>query len=372
MKNILFIIPTLGGGGAEKVLIDILNNMNYKKYNVTLLLHCKSGVHLESVNSNVKIKNIYDPNKFKARYIHSIYYRIVMYLYNQFPKVLYSLLIRHKQDVEIAFLEGEAVKFLNNSNNENSKKIAWIHTDFNTFDRKILKDNFKYYQCIDKVVCVSNDAKKSFQSVYPEYKDKATVIYNLIDKETIIKKANLSHDNKLSKNTILGIGRLVKEKRFDVLIKAHKLLLEDGINNELVIIGNGNEEENLKILIKELGIEDSVKLIGFKANPYPYIKQCDVFVLSSEVEGFSLVLCESIILGKAIVSTDCTGPREILNDGEFGLLSPKNDEINLKENIKKLILDEELKTYYGNKSIERSKIFNVEETMNQINQLINY
>lgn len=369
-KNILFIIPTLGGGGAEKVLVNILDNMDYKKYNVTLILHCKSGVYLNDIKANVKIKYIYDPNCFKYRYVQSIYYRVRMFLYNKFPNFLHKLLAGNKNDVEIAFLEGEPVKFLSNSSNKKSKKVAWIHTDIKSFDRMYIDRASKYYEKIDEIICVSNDAKKSFDEVYPQYRQKVSVIYNLIDIDNIREICDEDITHKFKKNTIIGIGRLINEKRFDILIKAHKLLIEDGIENELIILGEGSKRNDLESLIKNLEIERTVKLMGFKSNPYPYIKNADVFALSSDIEGFPLVVCESLVLGKAIVSTDCTGPREILDNGKYGLISKKGNEFELKENLKKVLLDKNVRKYYENKSIERSKIFNVEEAIKEIYEMI--
>lgn len=369
-RNILFIIPTLDGGGAEKVLVNILNKMDYKKCNVTLILHCKSGIYLKDINKNVKIKHIYNPNYFKYRYFHSIYYRVIMFLYNKFPKLLHKLIAGNRNDVEIAFLEGEPVKFLSNSSNKKSKKIAWIHTDIKSFDRIRLKNSSKYYEKMDDIICVSNDAKKSFDEVYPQYTQKVSVIYNLIDIDNIREICDEDITHKFKKNTIIGIGRLINEKRFDVLIKAHKLLIEDGIENELIILGEGSKRDDLESLIKNLEIERTVKLMGFKSNPYPYIKNADVFALSSDIEGFSLVVCESLVLGKSIVSTNCTGPREILDNGKYGLIYNKGSEFELKENLKKVLLNKNIRKYYENKSIERSKIFNADEAMKEIYKII--
>lgn len=376
MKNILFIMPTLGGGGAEKVLINILNNIDYKEFKVTLLLHCKEGIYIDQINKNVKLKYIYDPNKFRYnnkifKYAHGIYYRIIMFLYNNFPKLLYRVLIGNKNKTEIAFLEGEPIRFLNNSSNNTSKKIAWIHTDIKGFDEERINRERAYYKKFNSIVCVSNDASNNFKEVYPEYRNKVEVIYNLIDSSEIVNKAKEDIDYKFDKNTIVAVGRLIDEKRFDVLIKAHKLLIDEGIENNLIILGEGFKRDNLNILIKELNVESTVKLLGFKRNPYSYIDKSDVFALSSDIEGFSLVVCEALCLGKAIVSTNCTGPVELLDNGEFGLVCNKNNELELKENLKKLLLNNEIKEFYEDKSLERSKIFNIKNSMNTIYSIIN-
>lgn len=365
MKKILFIMYNLAGGGAEKVLIDLLNNIDYTRYEVDLLLIRKEGVYLNSINKNVKVKSIIPCNKNK----NSLHLRLMSLMYAYFPKTLVSHIIGKKYDVEIAFLEGETSKIATYSKNKHSKKISWIHTDLEKYITMSREEEEKIYDLTDTIVCVSNKCKDSFNNIYPQYKDKIKVIYNLIDMENIINKSK--EKLKDNKKYILAIGRLVKEKRFDRLIKSYKLLLDEGFSEELIILGEGELRGELETLIKKLGLTEKVHLQGFKKNPYQYIKNCSVFVVPSEFEGFSLVVAEAMILGKAIVTTDCVGPSELIDYGKHGILIPNNDnETSLKEGIKEILRSEEDKQFYEQKSLERSKIFNKDKFMDEFYKLV--
>ena len=370
MKEIVIIQQNLGAGGAEKVLINILNNIDYEKYKVTLFLIYKSGVYLDSINKNVDLIYMYDPNKFKSRILQSIYYRTLMIIYNNFPKLIYKNFIGKNFDVEIAFLEGESTKFLSNSINKDSKKIAWIHTDMNNHTKEELNIEKEYYKKVDKIICVSNDSKRSFDEIYCEFSEKSLVIYNLIDINDIVCKSNYKIENNYCKPVLLAIGRLINLKRFDLLIKAHKLLIDEGVENILLILGEGNKREELQDLIDYLNLNDSVKLLGFKRNPYPYIKECDIFVISSDYEGFSLVTAEAMVLGKSIVSTNCTGPLEIITKCNNGKIVEKGNINQLAEAIKEILTDKNIKRNFEQKSIEGSKIFNSEQVMRKIYDVI--
>lgn len=365
-KNVLIIQRDLGGGGAEKVLIDILNNFDYSRYNVTLLLIYKIGVYVQQINKNVNVQFVYDPKKYKSKIMQSIYCRFKTYLYDKHPKLLYKWFVDKNYDIEIAFLEGETTAFLYNSSNINSKKIAWVHTDISKYTEIRLNKEKIYYEKIDHIICVSKEAKKNFDKMYPKYIEKSSVIYNLIDCKLIKKHSNKPVSITSNVPLIIGVGRLSEGKRFDVLIKSHKLLIDDGVNHKLIILGTGSKESELKHLIKELNVENSVELLGFKKNPYPYIKLADVFVMSSDFEGFSLVTCEALVLGKAIVSTKCTGPIELLEDGKYGQLVECDNPMQLKEAIKRILINDKLKRDYEMKSVERSKMFNSKKTIEEI------
>jgi glycosyltransferase involved in cell wall biosynthesis len=369
MKKLLFIITNLGGGGAEKVLINLLNNIDYNKYKVDMLLISRQGVYLDKVNKNVNVKYII-PKDDNGGIIQDIYRRFRYRLYTDYPKLMAKMLIGNKYDVEIAFLEGAPTTFLSYSPNRSSKKVAWVHTDLTKHRTMSYEMEREIYKTIDNVICVSKQSRDKFIDMYPEYHNKANVIYNLIDKENIKKFAEEKIRFNFNENSIVAIGRLTRLKRFDILIKAHKLLLNEGINNNLVILGEGELREELETLVKELDVEESVTMPGFIKNPYPFIKNGDLFVVSSDYEGFSLVVAEAMTLGKAIVSTDCTGPSELLGYGEIGVLVDRGNEFAMKDRLKELFLDKNLRHYYEQKAIERSEMLNKEMVMNNIYNLL--
>lgn len=359
MIKILFFIETLSGGGAEKVLQNLVNNMDNEKFDITVQTVWKENTE-GLLNKNIRYKYIY-PYYSK---INNYKYRLSALL-----KTIYPLHIKDNYDIEVAYLECGATKVISTSTNKKAKKIAWVHCDLS---KKISNINeFKeksvnWYKKFDKVVCVSMDVEKSFKSIYGN-EFETEVIYNVIDDYSIKKKADedvsdFSFDEKIP--TIVSVGRLSKQKRFDRLIEAHKLLLDEGILNKLFIIGEGDERETMGQIIEASGVQETVTLSGFKSNPYPYIKKADLVACSSDYEGFSSFVAEALILGKAIVTTKCTGMDELLGSSQYGIITECNAKA-LSEGIKKLLSDNRLKEEYEMKASERSKSFSIEASVKE-------
>lgn len=379
MKKILFIIGSLGGGGAEKVLYDILNNISYEKYEIELFLLENSGIYLKKLQEkeNLKVKIEFLFSERKDRFNNILYRKIKtflilvkLYFYCRYPLLIKKL--RNKNyDIEVAFLEGYPTMLLANRKST-AKKINWIHIDLKKhriigISRGLERKNLKE---IEEIICVSEDSKKSILSLYPENKNKVKVIYNPIDKNNILEKSKEKIELKKDKLNIITIGRLSKQKGYDILLKSHNKLLKEGLDYNLIILGEGSERKNLEKYIKEKKIENNTQLLGFKENPYPYLKAADIFVSSSRYEGFSLVVAEAICLEKPIVSTRCTGPLELLENGKYGLMAESENVEDLSEKMKKLILDKKLREEYSILSKERAKVFEINKTIERIESII--
>ncbi len=359
MIKILFFIETLSGGGAEKVLQNLVNNMDTEKFDITVQTVWKENPE-GCLSNNIKYKYIYPCfSKF-----NNYKYRLGVLL-----KTLYPLHIKDNYDIEVAYLECGATKVISTSTNKKAKKIAWVHCDLTKKISNI--DSFKkksarWYKKFHKVVCVSRDVEKSFNGVYANEFD-TEIIYNVIDDYSIKEKANeivkdYFFDEKIP--TIVSIGRLSVQKRFDRLIEAHKILLNEGFINKLLIIGEGDERERLEQIIRDAGVQDTVTLLGFKDNPYPYIKRADLLACSSDYEGFSSFVAEGLILGKAIIATNCTGMGELIGSSQYGIITECNEKA-LSEGIKKLLVDHSLKEEYERKAIERGKSFSINASVKE-------
>lgn len=374
MKKILFLIYNLDGGGAEKVLLKILEKIDKSKFKIDLFLIKKEGVYLKEFKTKFKditLRTPYD-NLSKNKLLNWIQHKVI---YKKVRKSLknpeiFREFIKEKYDTQIAFLEGMSSIYL--SKIECKNKIAWVHVDLEKHRTMSLDKEREIYKNYNKIICVSNQAKNSFDKLYPEYSNKSTVIYNPIDKEEIIKKSNEKVEKFRAENitTFIAIGRLNEEKGFDVLLKAHKLLKDENLENNIVILGEGTERKNLEKYILENDLEKSVKLLGFKENPYPYLKQSDIYILSSRYEGYSLTVAEALILNKAIVSTRCIGPIELLENGKYGLMCNSEDIYQLKECMKKFILDKELRKEYEEKTKKKSKEMQMKSIIEKIENII--
>ena len=359
MIRILFFIETLSGGGAEKVLQNLVNNMDRGKFDITVQTVWKENPD-GLLNENIKYKYIY-PAYTK---INNYKYRLSALL-----KTIYPLYIKDDYDIEVAYLECGATKVIATSTNKNAKKVAWVHCDLSKKVEninKFKKKSVNWYKNFDKVVCVSKDVEKSFKNIYGDEFD-TQVLYNVIDDCGIREKANEKIDDFAfdeSIPTIVSVGRLSTQKRFDRLIEAHKILLDNGGANRLLIIGEGDERENLAQLIKASDVQETVTLTGFKSNPYPYIKNADLLVCSSDYEGFSSFVAEGLILGKAIVTTNCTGMAELLETSQYGVITECNEK-SLAAGIKRLLSDKGLKEEYESKASEKNKDFSIEASITE-------
>jgi glycosyltransferase involved in cell wall biosynthesis len=284
-------------------------------------------------------------------------------------KIIYPLHIKDDYDIEVAYLECGATKVISTSTNKRAKKIAWVHCDLSKKISNIAefkKKSAKWYKKFDKVSCVSKDVEKSFKNIYGNEFD-TEVIYNVIDDYSIRERADESindycFDEKIP--TIVSVGRLSTQKRFDRLIEAHKIILDEGFYHRLLIIGEGDERENLEQIINASGVRETVRFSGFKSNPYPYIKNADLLVCSSDYEGFSSFVAEGLILGKAIATTNCTGMAELLGDSQYGIITDCNAKA-LSDGIKKLLSDINLKKKYEKSASERGKSFSIDASVKQ-------
>ncbi|MGL4656706.1 MAG: glycosyltransferase [Sarcina sp.] len=366
MKKVLIAMPDLRGAGAEKVLIDILNNINLEKFDVTLILFMRRGIHMDEIPSKVKVICMSDK-------LGTGLYKYWMKMFYLAPRFFYKMFIKEKFDTEIAFMEGIPTKLIANSPNRDSKKIAWVHIDLEKLHWT--KQFFKSYEeeefCYDmfnEIEFVSKDSQLAFERLFSKNKSVKKVIYNPIISDEIECKAMLEN----IKNdifTVISSGRLTKQKGYDRLLKAHKELVNQ-YPHKLVILGEGEERESLENLIKELKIQNSVELKGFIKNPYPYIKAADVFICSSRTEGFSLVVAEALVLKKPIISTEITGPKEVLNNGEFGLLCESSVE-GIKNGLEKLLSDRSILDEYKKRSLKGKESLDYKKIIIEIEDAIN-
>lgn len=371
--RILFLITDLGGGGAEKALIDIVNNLDTDKYDITLMTAYNEGIYRSQINSNIHYKSIIKKTSQSA---HSVFSRLVKRLPK---KLMYRLCIKEKYDVEIAFLEGYPVHLLSGSKCKN--KIAWIHTDLNKYtytDDLFLshRDYTHSFTQFNKVICVSDEVRTAFinwlgDTPYPE--ENIQVISNYIPSESILQKASQEFDCSHKKPAggipvLCNLGTLKPIKGQMRLLEIHKQLLDKGLMHHLWFIGDGESRDKIKAYIKEHHLESTVTLWGFHTNPYPILRQSDIFVLPSYTEGYPLCLSEALILKKPIITTLCPGTEEILSNGEFGMITENNDEA-LYEGLYSVLSNSEILDELKEKARLGSKRFDSKNVLSKIEQL---
>lgn len=366
MKKILFFINTLGTGGAEHVLVDIVNNLDPQKFDITIRTIYDTNVYCSQLNDNIKVESYYKTpkNKLLDKILRKILYVKLMKFS---ASKLYKMLIKNKYDIEVAFLEGLPTKIISASKNRN-KKIAWVHCDLeinndsNVFFSSEL-EQLETYKKFDEIYCVSNKSKEAFINRF-SIKENVYMLYNIIDKNKIIKKSKEKVD--LSNNfNIVTVGRLTKQKGYPRLIEAYSNVVKKiKTKTHLYIIGDGEEKKIIENKIKEEQLQDYVTLLGNQNNPYKYMNNCHLYVCSSYSEGYSLSIAEALTLNLPVLTTECADQKHMLNNGEFGLIV-KNDTESLSNGLLKLlnnkkIIDKYKKNIKSNYSKHENDIQKIE------------
>ena len=230
---------------------------------------------------------------------------------------------------------------------------------------------------VDKVITVSNGIQYILESDYGIKKHKLKTIYTGIELEKIekIKNEEISNYDGLFNNTdiikFITVGRICEEKAHKYLIEAFSILKKKIPNSKLIIRGDGPLRDEIITLIKKLKLENDVIILGLKKNLYKYLAKSDIFVLSSKTEGLPTVLLEALACGVPVISTDCkTGPKEILDNGKYGILARVMDSEDLAKKMIYLAKNEELINTYSKLSLKRAEFFNISNSINQWIDLI--
>ena len=373
-KKVLFVIESLSGGGAEKVLTVLLKHIDKTRFDVTLCMVVEIGVYMDEVKKYVSCTSILgNPNR--KTFLGKIWYRFkYKCVYNWLPlKWVYRLFIPQGNDVEIAFVEGFATKLMAASSNKQAKKLAWVHMDLinnhwiESIYRNITEEQLSY-QKYDQIIGVSKQVTNSVQHLY--HLKNVITCYNPIESDVILKWAgeNLSLPLKKESLRLVSVGRFVPQKAFDRLLRVVNRLYKEGFSMELWLLGDGEQRSLLEQYIRDKNLETIVTLWGFQANPYPYLQQSDLFVCSSVSEGYSTAVTEALIIGLPVVTTACSGMDELLDNGIYGIITT-NDEDALYEGVKRYFTHSDLLNTYKEQAIQYKDRVTLKQQMSHIEDL---
>ena len=379
MQKILFMANTLYSGGAERVLQTVLNYLDRDKYEITLYSLHRENIDRDIYSKPFNYKVVFDKYSGKNvlfKTLSEIYLKIKGIIFNYCPiEVFNYLFIRGRYDVEIAFIEGESTKIVSGSGNKNSKKLAWVHIDleknpWTSFLYKNDLDERNHYNKFDQIICVSEATRQAFLRKYHIDEEKVIVHYNPIDTQFILDKSSelsicLKHDI----IHIMAVGRLVEQKGFDRLLEAVEKLKQKNIVFQLHILGEGKQKEDLQSYVTEHDLGKYVKLYGYVKNPYTIMRAGDILVCSSRAEGYSLVIAEAMVLGLAVITTNCSGPYELIDGGKYGILTENSTE-GIYEALERVLKNKKILERYKALALERSKMFNVQHNIQAIEQII--
>ena len=367
-KKILFLIPSLHHGGAEKVLVNLVNNLDEAKYDITLQTLFDVGVHRDSLKPHIRYRSCMK-RQFRG---NTTFFKLFS------PKFLWKKLVGEHYDIAISYLEGPTNRILGGCTDPDTKKIAWVHVELN--DPKTAAVGFrspteaeKIYNSFDRIVAVSRTVKEIFcQNL--KITAPMVVLYNTNETEQIVEKAQLEPENPRfvtdSTPSICSVAKLIPTKGFDRLLNVHKRLLDEGLKHRIYILGLGEEQKALEKQMQQLGIEDSVTLLGFHKNPYQYVARCDLYVCSSHREGFSTAVTEALVVGTPAVSTCCSGAHELLGENdEYGIVV-ENSEEGIYQGMKRMLADPALLAHYKEKAKERGSFFSRTETVRAVEEML--
>ncbi|WP_419869075.1 glycosyltransferase [Chryseobacterium sp. CT-SW4] len=377
-KKILIRIGSLRHGGAEKVLVTFLKNIPQDKYDIDLLINLYSGIYIKEVPSWVNVYYLIKGEMITTNKPHEIPVKAYRVLYQKiflwFPSLLYKFVLKNKKyDIELAAIHGMYKEILS-SPQKDSKKIIWVQNDiFNLkeYTNDVIRQFFKF----DKILVISNKLQENMYKLARNDKEKQSVIkiFNPIDKSDTLQKANAAIDDypfaEENIPTFVTVGTVYPQKGYDRLLHVHKKLIDEGLKHNLLIIGDGYDFNNIQDLLNKLELQKTAKMLGFRSNPYPYLKKADFYVMSSRHEGFPTIIAEALILNKPISATDISGIKDLLQDGKLGTITPNSEE-GIYEGMKKFLLNPELGEQYK-KEIEQTELpFILEKSVQHLQEII--
>ena len=352
MKKVLFFIPNLSVGGAEKVLVNLVNNMDKNIFNITVQTLFAGGVNEQFLNEDIKLKHCFKKT-FKGN-------SKILTLFK--PETLYNRFIKEHYDIIISYLEGPTARIVSGCTDRNTKIVCWIHCRFDTPETTAV--GFRSFE--------DNWVKEYFCKAV-DYKGDIEVLYNTNETEDVYKKSllqvnDVSFDGDCFK--LCSVGKIETVKGYDRLARIHKKLLDSGINNKVYILGEGSQKGEITSYLKQNGLENSFLFFGYQTNPYKYVSKCDLFVCSSLSEGFSTAATEALIVGTPVCTVEVSGMKEMLGENnEYGVVTENSEEA-LYEGIKMLLDNPDLLAHYKKQAEIRGKEFSTEKTVKAVQKML--
>lgn len=383
MTNVLFVINTLGYGGAERAMLNLLNTLDPEQYDISLFVLTGQGELVHELPDYVRLLNreyrdisvltrdgrsLLCRSVLRAGVTRGAFWRRGRYLVKNFAamtrrrgglqpdKLCWRLLadgaprFAQEYDLAVAYLEGGATYYVADYVKAR-RKAAFVHIDYGRagYTRELDLD---CYARFDSIFTVSDEVRESFLRVYPEWADKVTVFNNLLNQERIraLSLEGPGFTDGFEGCRLLTIGRLTRQKRYDIAIRAMALLKRRcPVPVRWYVLGEGDLRGSLEDQIREAGLEEDFILLGVNPNPYPFCKACTIYVHATGFEGKSIAIQEAQTLGKPILATDCSGNREQIRDGVDGCLCPLTPEA-VSERLDWMIRHPEACQAYGERA----------------------
>ena len=378
MKKLLFVINTLGYGGAERAMLSLFEALSPDEYQISLFVLTGQGELIHELPSHVRLLNqeyrdcsvltgegrrALLKSVLRAGVRKGVFVKRAGYLLRNFgrmqkqkriqaDKLCWRILAEGapiwevEYDLAVAYLEGGATYYVADRVKA-KKKVAFVHIDYGKagYGRELDLDCYRKFH---HIFAVSDEVKERFLEVYPEYGDKVSVFHNMVDRGRIYRMAEegTGFTDDFQGIRILTVGRLTEQKRYDVAIDAMaELTKKSEVPVRWYVLGEGELREQLTQMVQNLGLENDFLFLGVKENPFPYYRECDLYVHATGYEGKSIAIQEAQTLGKPILATDCSGNREQITQDVDGRMCPLNPQSVSEEILWMIEHPERCKTY---------------------------
>lgn len=367
MKKILFLIHDLGHGGAEKVLVNLVNNMDRTKFDISLTVLFGGGVNEQFLRPDIHFRAVWP----KALPGNSHVMKLLS------PERLHALCVKERYDIEVSYLEGPSARIISGCPDPETKKVCWIHVEQKTTERaaqsfRSAEEAAQCYNRFDRIIAVSRTVQEDFASLLP-IRVPIDVLYNTNETAQILQLAQEPAEAELFPQAgvnLIGVGKLVKTKGFDRLARIHVRLRAEGYPVHTYILGVGPDQTQIQSYLEQNGAEESFTFLGYDTNPYRYVARADLFACASRAEGFSTAATEALIVGTPVCTVEVSGMREMLGDqNEYGIVTENNEEA-LYQGIRTLLDDPALLAHYARQAERRGRDFRTEETVRAVEEML--
>lgn len=366
MKKILFLIHDLGQGGAEKVLVNLVNNLDRTKFDISVTALFGGGVNEQFLAPDIHYRAVYPravPGNSK-----------IMKLLT--PQQLHRLCVEEHYDIEVSYLEGPSARIISGCQNPNTKLVSWIHVEQHTMGKlagsfRSDKEARACYNRFDQTVCVSQYVHDDFCQLL-DFQKPCRVLYNTVESDKILSDAaevapEIAEDGTLR---LMAVGTLKESKGYMRLLSIVRQLRAEHYPVHLYILGIGPLRQELEQYIRENHMESQITFLGYQTNPYKYLARCDLFVCASFAEGFSTAATEALIVGTPVCTVEVSGMKEMLGENdEWGIVTENNEEA-LYQGIKRLLDDPALLAHYKEMAALRGQSFSTEETVRAVEEML--
>jgi len=394
-KKVIVVAHAMELGGAERAILGLLNSFDYSKYQVDLFLMRQEGDLLKFIPKEVNLLPMNQARYLAVPMKSLISKHEISMLYGRLKakclakKRIKELGLKEDNQVELTYSHKYTWKYMDAINPDveydlaisfltphyiclnhvkSKKKIAWIHTDYSTIDIDV-ETELNMWESYNYIASISENVTEAFLQKFPILKDKIIRIDNIVTNSMVEEQADEPIDVEFEEEEhikLLSIGRFSYAKNFDNIPEICKYILESGLNIRWYLIGFGGDEQLIRDNIEKCGMRDRVIILGKKGNPYPYIKNCDIYVQPSRYEGKAVTVREAQILQKPVIITNYATAHSQIEDGYDGVIVPLDNK-ECAKGIEQVIRDSNLhnklianmkKAHYSNES-EIEKIYKI-------------